>query len=52
MQVLVSRGDHVKRGQTIALVGNTGSSSAPHVHYEIIKDDKTVDPARYIFDRL
>ena len=48
LQVLVTKGDHVERGQTIALVGNTGRSSAPHLHYEILKDGKTVDPMQYI----
>jgi murein DD-endopeptidase MepM/ murein hydrolase activator NlpD len=48
LQVLVTKGDHVERGQTIALVGNTGRSSAPHLHYEIIKDGKNVDPMEYI----
>lgn len=52
MQILVSKGDYVERGQTIALLGNTGRSSAPHVHYEIIKDGKNIDPLKYIFDRL
>ncbi len=52
LQVLVVKDDPVKRGQTIALVGNTGRSSAPHVHYEIVKDDKPVDPKLYIFDHL
>lgn len=47
LQVLVTKGDHVERGQTIALVGNTGRSSAPHLHYEIIKDGKNVDPLEY-----
>jgi murein DD-endopeptidase MepM/ murein hydrolase activator NlpD len=48
LQVLVAKGDHVERGQTIALVGNTGRSSAPHLHYEILKDGKNVDPKEYI----
>jgi len=48
-QILVAKGDHVERGQTIALVGNTGRSSAPHLHYEIIKDGKNIDPAKFIF---
>jgi murein DD-endopeptidase MepM/ murein hydrolase activator NlpD len=48
LQVLVAKGDHVERGQTIALVGNTGRSSAPHLHYEVIKDGKNVDPLEYI----
>ncbi len=51
MQILISKGDYVKRGQTIALLGNTGLSSAPHVHYEILKDNENVDPLKYIFDR-
>jgi murein DD-endopeptidase MepM/ murein hydrolase activator NlpD len=48
LQILVAKGDHVERGQTIALVGNTGRSSAPHLHYEVIKDGKAVDPLEYI----
>lgn len=48
LQVLVVKGDHVERGQTIALVGNTGRSSAPHLHYEILKEGKNVDPMEYI----
>ena len=48
LQILVAKGDHVERGQTIALVGNTGHSSAPHLHYEILKDGKNVDPMEYI----
>jgi murein DD-endopeptidase MepM/ murein hydrolase activator NlpD len=48
-QILVAKGDHVERGQTIALVGNTGRSSAPHLHYEVLKDGKNVDPIKYVF---
>ena len=47
-QILVSKHDRVNRGQTIALVGNTGRSSAPHLHYEVIKDGKTIDPIKHI----
>jgi murein DD-endopeptidase MepM/ murein hydrolase activator NlpD len=49
-QILVAKGDHVERGQTIALVGNTGRSSAPHLHYEVLKDGKNIDPTRYIYN--
>lgn len=51
-QILVKEGERVERGQTIALLGNTGRSSAPHLHYEVLKDDKNIDPLKYIFDRL
>jgi murein DD-endopeptidase MepM/ murein hydrolase activator NlpD len=48
LQVLVSAGDKVNRGQTIALVGSTGRSTAPHVHYEVMKYGKHVDPMDFI----
>lgn len=47
-QVLVSRNDNVNRGQTIALVGSTGRSTAPHLHYEVIKDGKYINPSDYL----
>jgi len=46
-QILVSVSDRVNRGQTIALVGSTGRSTAPHLHYEILKMGKNVDPIAY-----
>lgn len=47
-QILVTKGQVVERGQTVATVGNTGQSSAPHLHYEILKNGKPVNPLRYI----
>lgn len=48
---LVNVGDAVSRGQVIALSGNTGRSSAPHLHYEIRKDDIPVDPESFLSRR-
>ncbi|WP_298443218.1 M23 family metallopeptidase [uncultured Ferrimonas sp.] len=46
---LVELGQLVKKGQAIAQIGNTGRSTGPHVHYEVLKNDKQVDPARYVY---
>ncbi|MGB2982003.1 MAG: M23 family metallopeptidase, partial [Candidatus Zixiibacteriota bacterium] len=45
---LVNLGDAIRRGQVIALSGNTGRSSAPHLHYEIRKDDVPIDPGTFL----
>lgn len=44
----VKVGDRVERGQTIAGVGSTGRSSAPHLHFEIRRDGFSVDPRQYL----
>jgi murein DD-endopeptidase MepM/ murein hydrolase activator NlpD len=48
-RVLVTSGQRVSRGETIALVGSTGFSVAPHVHYEVHENGRPIDPLRYIF---
>jgi len=47
-EILVSVGDVVKSGDTIALIGSSGRSTGPHVHFEVLKGDKQVNPAQYI----
>lgn len=46
---LVQVGDVVKKGQDIALMGSSGRSTGPHVHFEVYKDGRAVDPSRYIY---
>ena len=46
----VKKGDHIKRGQLIGLMGNTGRSTGPHLHYELKLNGVPVDPMKYIFD--
>jgi murein DD-endopeptidase MepM/ murein hydrolase activator NlpD len=41
-------GQKVYKGDVIALSGNTGKSSAPHLHYEIEKDGVPIDPSPYL----
>jgi len=48
----VKKGQKIKRGQTIGLVGNTGYSTAPHLHYEVIHKGQKVNPIHYCMDGL
>ena len=48
----VNRGQTVKKGDIIGFVGNTGRSKGLHLHYEVIKDGKSVNPVNYFYGSL
>ena len=45
---LVEVGNLIRKGETLALMGNTGRSTGPHVHFEVFKHGRAVDPSSYI----
>lgn len=51
-KIKVRQGQSVKRGDVIGLVGNTGRSAGPHLHYEVLRNDKPVNPIYYYYGDL
>lgn len=51
-KIVVRQGQSIKRGELIGYVGNTGLSAAPHLHYEVIKNGRKVNPINYFFNDL
>ncbi len=50
-EIVVAVGDIVKKGQVIGKMGSSGRSTGPHVHFEVLKNGRRVDPARYVVRR-
>lgn len=49
-ELFVNEGEKISRGMKISAVGNTGSSTGPHLHYEVHVDGIPTDPSKYIFE--
>lgn len=47
-RLLVKAGDLISKDQAVALMGSTGRSTGSHLHYEVLRDGKQVDPSTYI----
>jgi murein DD-endopeptidase MepM/ murein hydrolase activator NlpD len=47
-KLLVKQGEMIRKGQEVALMGSTGRSTGPHLHFEVVKNGIQVDPLRFI----
>jgi len=52
VRIKARTGEKVKRGQVIGWVGSSGKSTAPHCHYEVIKNNQKIDPVHFFFNDL
>jgi murein DD-endopeptidase MepM/ murein hydrolase activator NlpD len=52
VRIKVRNGQQVKRGEVIGWVGSTGKSTGPHLHYEVHKGGRTLDPIYFFYNDL
>lgn len=50
-EILVKVGDKIKKGEVLSLMGSTGRSTGPHVHFEVLQNGRNVDPIKFISKR-
>lgn len=48
LEALVKVGDRVKKGHPVALIGSSGRSTGPHLHFEVLKSRRQLDPRKYL----
>ena len=51
-EIQVKRGQKLKRGEVLGTLGSTGRSTGPHLHYEVHKDHRTVNPMYFFYENL
>ncbi len=51
-KIIAKKGDQIHRGQVIGLVGSSGRSTGPHLHYEIRLNNKTINPYKFLTDQV
>jgi murein DD-endopeptidase MepM/ murein hydrolase activator NlpD len=51
-KVVVRAGQKISRGDIVGFVGNTGTSSGPHLHYEVRKNNNPVNPVNFYYNDL